>query len=210
MTHNVVAPPAVAVAPARRIPWGPIVMGLGLVAVGAIGIVALVKSDQKRDDEGAYVVVDQRARTDAGAHATDPVDAGAAAGPDVDADVAVAPIADAGVRRTDHGGGGGSASGSAGPQDTVKNLTRTFGKQMGKVHDCFEAHSGDSDGTTELSVRFHVETDGHVADAELVPSSLGSTPLGGCLLGIARATRFDTLEQPITFRVPLRARVKPQ
>lgn len=206
MAQSTLAPDATAAASTRRIPWGPIVMGLGLVAVGTIGVIALVKSGEKNEDPGgAYVVVDQRSRADAGG-ATDsgatPVDAGTGV-PPVDA-AARAVALDAGARRPDHGGGGGSA----GPQDTVKELTRVFSKQMGKVQDCFEKHSGDTDGTTELSLRFRVDTDGRVADAELVPASLGSTPLGGCLLGIARATRFGALEQPMTFRVPLRARVK--
>jgi eukaryotic-like serine/threonine-protein kinase len=202
------SPPAQApLAPAssaRRVPWGPIVMGLGLVAVGTIGIIALVKSGQKSEDPGAFVVVDQRARTDAGAPTEAPMTP-----PRTDAAVvAVAPDIDAGNARPDRPKPDHPETPK--PTDTVKDLTRAFGKQMGKVHDCFEAHSADSAGTTELSVRFRVDTDGSVAEAELVPASLGSTALGTCLLGIARATRFGALEQPITFRVPLRARVRPE
>ncbi len=202
-------------APPRRVPWGPIVMGLGLVVVGAIGVIALVQSRQPAPDQGAYVVVDQRAPADAGA--AGPADAGAAAIIDASeaADASVAAAAagagagsvvtiDAGVRRPSHDAGAAAAA------DTVKDLTRAFGKQMGRVHGCFQAHIGDADGTTNLALRFHVEIDGRVAEAELVPASLATTPLGNCLLGIARATRFGALEKPMTFRVPLRASVKPE
>ncbi len=188
-------------APVRRVPWGPIAMGLGLVVVGAIGVIALLQSRQQAAPEPAgYVVVDQRVRVDAGVAAE--TDASTAAATDATAagpDVAI----DAGTRRPTRD------AGAARPPDTAKDLTRAFGKQKARVQACFEQHAGNADGTTDLAVRFHVESDGRVVSAELIPASLAATPLGTCLLVIARSTRFGPLDKPMTFRVPLHARVKP-
>lgn len=57
-------------------------------------------------------------------------------------------------------------------------------------------------------MRFRVDRDGSVTEAERIPASLAATGLGACILGVARATRFGKLDEPVTFRVPLRARVK--
>src|SRR6185503_6123756 len=72
--------PTAAAAPAKKFPIGMALMGVGLVVVGAIGVIALLQSQKKNEapaDEGGVVVIDKRAGADASAAAVI-VDAGAA------------------------------------------------------------------------------------------------------------------------------------
>jgi hypothetical protein len=57
-----------------------------------------------------------------------------------------------------------------------------------------------------VSVRFQVAESGRVESAALTPAALNGTPLGQCLIGVARATDFGPQDAPITFTIPLTAR----
>jgi hypothetical protein len=59
-----------------------------------------------------------------------------------------------------------------------------------------------------MSIRFSDDTDGNVTSAEVLPASVQSTALGSCLLDVARATQFGAQSKSVTFRVPIKARVK--
>jgi hypothetical protein len=58
----------------------------------------------------------------------------------------------------------------------------------------------------QLTVRFQIEPSGAVKSAELAPASLAGTGLGGCILGVARRTRFPAGDAPVTFSIPITAR----
>ncbi len=70
------------------------------------------------------------------------------------------------------------------------------------IAQCFEAHGGDD--PPEVVVRFELAADGSVTSASVLPDE--SSPLGSCLAGIARSTRFPARGEPVSFRVPLGAR----
>jgi serine/threonine-protein kinase len=89
-----------------------------------------------------------------------------------------------------------SASGSS--------ITAAFQRQRGRVEACFRAHSREDQ--PQLTIRFQIEASGVVRSAELQPASLAGTALGGCILSIARATKFPAAEAPVAFSIPITAR----
>jgi hypothetical protein len=85
-------------------------------------------------------------------------------------------------------------------------LTAAFAGQRAKITSCFDQHAEAVVGLPQLSIRFHVGADGKVQQAELQPPELGTTPLGVCILEVARATEFGKLDKAVTFRIPVTVR----
>lgn len=94
---------------------------------------------------------------------------------------------------------------SADAPATGSSITAAFQRQRGRVEACFRTHAGDGE-QPQLTVRFQVEPGGTVRSAELQPASLNGSALGGCILSIARSTRFPVSEGPMTFSIPITAR----
>ena len=92
----------------------------------------------------------------------------------------------------------GDASGST--------LTAAFQKQRGRVEACFRAQPSEAAAQPQVTIRFQVEANGAVRSAELSPASLAGSPLGACILGVARGTRFPASEAPVSFTIPITAR----
>jgi eukaryotic-like serine/threonine-protein kinase len=88
-------------------------------------------------------------------------------------------------------------------------LTRSFARQQPQIARCFSQHASDISGSPEISVRFEVGTDGRVVSAQVQPAALGSTPLGQCIAGVARATEFGPQPEPTPFRIPITAKRGP-
>jgi len=89
-------------------------------------------------------------------------------------------------------------------------LSATFQLQQSKIESCFERFAQDVVGRPNLSVQFQVQVDGSVKSADLTPAALSSSAMGGCLLQVARATRFQALEEPMSFSIPITARRVPR
>lgn len=183
-------PAGSAAARRERGPWL-VVAGLAVVAVAGAGVAIALAMRGGGERDPAYIVVQDRkgapapAATPAATRATEVP----AASPDA------APVArDPGAVIR--------------PVTTADRLTRAFNAQRGKIRQCFADHAAQLEGNPEISVRLEVDRKGAVTAAELSPAALNDTELGGCLLGVARATRFGTLPEPVAFRVPIRARVK--
>lgn len=81
-------------------------------------------------------------------------------------------------------------------------LTRRFAPQASDAKSCFDKHPSASDTHAQLS--FSVNTEGVPTTIALVPQALDGTPVGRCLLNVARAARFGKLTDPVTFRIPIR------
>jgi serine/threonine-protein kinase len=88
-------------------------------------------------------------------------------------------------------------------------LSAALAKNQPEIEGCFQSNASDLSGNPEVSVRFAIDTEGTVQRAEVFPSELASAPLGQCLLGVARKTKFPPQAAPATFRIPLRARKVP-
>lgn len=94
--------------------------------------------------------------------------------------------------------------GSASASGSGSTLTAAFQKQRGRVEACFR-QSPDA-ATPQLTLRFQVEPSGSVRSVELTPASAASSALGGCILGVARGTRFPAGDAPVAFTIPITAR----
>src|SRR6185503_5351440 len=79
-------------------------------------------------------------------------------------------------------------------------LTRTFGKQSPAITACFKKHP---DAKEQVSVRIQIDTKGMVKAVEVLPESVGASPLGACIADIARKTSFGPQPKAATFRIPL-------
>jgi len=85
-------------------------------------------------------------------------------------------------------------------------LTRAFARQQPQIARCFSQNATDISGSPEISVRFEVGTDGHVISAQVQPPALAATPLGGCIVSVARATEFGPQPERTPFRIPITAK----
>jgi eukaryotic-like serine/threonine-protein kinase len=90
------------------------------------------------------------------------------------------------------------------PAGGAAPLAQAFQKQGGKIQRCFEQNPGTVQG---FSVRFQIDTAGKVQHAAVSPASVGGTPLGACIAGVARATSFGPQPEPVAFSIPIAARV---
>jgi hypothetical protein len=86
-------------------------------------------------------------------------------------------------------------------------LARAFQRQETKIQSCFQQHSGSVDAQSGISVRFQVDEAGRVQRAQLTPPAVAATPLGPCIVAIARATEFGPQPEPLSFAIPISARV---
>jgi serine/threonine protein kinase len=86
-------------------------------------------------------------------------------------------------------------------------IGRAFQQQEGAIQRCFQQSPETLESTPRLTVRFDVGRDGHVTGAALDPGSVSGQPLGRCILGIARATNFGPQPEPVSFSIPIAARV---
>jgi serine/threonine protein kinase len=90
--------------------------------------------------------------------------------------------------------------------DSSAALSRAFARRQRALGECFEHHAAEVQGRPEISIAFEVAASGHVEAASIVPSALTDTPLGRCLLDVARSTEFGTLGKTTRFSIPIRAR----
>ena len=94
--------------------------------------------------------------------------------------------------------GGSEAPGSS--------ITAAFQKQRGRVEACFRAQPGEAAAQPQLTIRFQIEATGAVRSVELSPAAVAGSALGGCILGVARSTRFPPGDAPVSFTIPITAR----
>ena len=124
-----------------------------------------------------------------------------------------------GPRATDAPGGTASVSSSSSSSTSLAQvkpskpaapsgdpLSAAFAKNQPEIEGCFRDNAASGGGASDVSVRFTIDKDGVVQRAELSPPDLAGAPLGQCILGVARKTRFPPQSAPATFRIPLRAR----
>jgi serine/threonine-protein kinase len=187
--------------------------GGAAVLLGAAGLAVLATRGQAPAPGQSFVVVEKRADeapSAASEPATEPAASGAAAPepalsrPAASASAVPAGSAAPGPLERPRGSPAPGATPGGGPDPVA--LSRTFQRQRGKIESCFASHVKEVDGRPEVSIRFGVTEAGRVSSAELAPAALSGTPLGQCLLGVARATDFGAVGQPLTFTIPITAR----
>lgn len=100
-----------------------------------------------------------------------------------------------------------TATPSTPKEPTSQYLTQVFSRRQGQIQGCF-ANANPNQTNLTLQVGFQVDASGKVTSATVSPSGVAGTPLGTCLLGVARGTRFAALTQSASFRIPVRASVR--
>jgi serine/threonine-protein kinase len=98
-------------------------------------------------------------------------------------------------------------TGTAPSADRGAELARAFQRQEGKIQSCFQQHSSTGEGQPSISVRFQIDASGAVQNAIVSPSSVAGTPLGQCIGAVARSTTFGAQPEPVSFSIPIAARV---
>lgn len=185
----VAPPPPPKTAMGRGMLIGIIAGALTVIGLGIFAVISLLGSKDKHPpEEPAYIVVD---------HGPPPTAVDAAvrepANVVIDAPPAIPPTpSDA------------APSHPVRPANPADQLTNAFAKHASAVTACFRQHPTTTGGA-EISLRFHVATDGHVAAAEVLPAAIAATELGTCLEQVARAATFGAQPAALTFRVPLHA-----
>jgi serine/threonine protein kinase len=170
----------------RSLPWIAIaIAGVGLAALGVAAFMMTRTQEAPPEPETPVIVVERSAR-DTGSAATKPVET------PVEPPTEVKPPSET----------GSSEAGSVKVPTTtdLDALTRTFGKQSPAITACFKQHP---DTTEQVSVRIQIDTRGAVKAADVLPASVGASPLGDCIANVARKTRFGPQPKSVSFRVPL-------
>ncbi|MBN2192183.1 MAG: serine/threonine protein kinase [Polyangiaceae bacterium] len=98
-------------------------------------------------------------------------------------------------------------SASSGKTEPTTAIATTLAERQPAIEACFEAHVEHLTGAPEIGLRFRLGADGSVQSAELSPPTLSNTPLGQCLLDVARTTQFPPLGRDLSFRLPITAHV---
>ena len=114
--------------------------------------------------------------------------------------------ADRSAEAVEQGGDAVEAGGHRGVRDSMDssskaNIGAPFEAHAAAVGACARAHA--PVGQTRVTLRFELDQARLVERARLVPTALQETPLGRCLLRIARQTRFPDAPRGARFRIPL-------
>jgi serine/threonine-protein kinase len=179
--------------PAKRSPAVLILAFLALVIVGGGITAALVIIARRPDpDTDAKVILVEHTSTATNSSATVPVNN--------DPPPTTPTTTSSGTPAT-------SVSGKPAPtKPGLDPLSAAFAKNQPAIETCFQSNASAASSAPEIGVRFSIDKEGSVQKAELIPADLTSTPLGECILGIAKRTQFPAQAAPATFRIPLKAR----
>lgn len=83
-------------------------------------------------------------------------------------------------------------------------LSAAFAKNSAKISHCFEQFVGEKKDAVDLTIEFSVDVEGHVESVSLNPKTLEQSPLGACILGVARKTVFSAQDHPVQFKIPIK------
>jgi len=86
-------------------------------------------------------------------------------------------------------------------------LSRRFGRKQGRIEACFTKHAKGLEGRPKMAVHFVITEAGKVKEAKLDPPAMAPTPLGKCVIDVAKGTYFGKQQHEFAFRIPITARV---
>jgi hypothetical protein len=178
-----------------RKPWAWIVLAALAAGAGSAGVLVLAPT---REAPTAQRVVVIEKQDESAAASPDPLALATAAAPAASSPPSSEPVEIAPAPAAKPLGRAPAAAGGAAP------LAQAFQKQGGKIQRCFEQNPGTVQG---FSVRFQIDTAGKVQNAAVSPASVAGTPLGACIVGVARGTSFGPQPEPVAFSIPIAARV---
>ncbi|HVV88594.1 MAG TPA: protein kinase [Kofleriaceae bacterium] len=171
----------------------------GVVAAGAVAAGAYGLWRGSRHEEPPVVVIAER-----GSAVVEAIDAAQAA-PATDAAVAAVAAVDA------EAPGAIDAGASRRPPRPVKPaagdpLSQAFARRASRVSACFASNPSTVVSAPELTLRFEIDAAGVPTTVELLPAELARTPLGACVVDVARGTRFPPQGEPLAFHIPVAVR----
>lgn len=199
--------------------WGLIVVG-GLIALGLGAAVALLSRNGGIDP--VVVVGDnlKPSQGNTGAGADVVPTAAPIAGSENPQNNGLPSLASAGVGTGQAGAQDPAPAGGTPPQNGStamaakppavngpQKLTGAVQQQSSAFQACFSQSMSDANQPTEAVIHFSVAKTGGAAQVKVEPPSLATTALGSCLLSAAARVRFPELDEPVSFRVPVRARI---
>ncbi|HET8932763.1 MAG TPA: protein kinase [Polyangiales bacterium] len=85
----------------------------------------------------------------------------------------------------------------------ANELSRTFMRRQKLVQACFAKHASAQEQAVPLTLHFQVAATGLVENARIQPDALSQQPLGRCLIGVAKGTRFGALAKRVSFHIPI-------
>ena len=202
------APPAPA-APATGRHVNPLII---LLTIGFIGISVAVgyllyatqyKTPAAPPQKGQVIIVEQHNRAPAASAAPKPEPKPKPA-PAVAPDAAPAPAPKVAPRRVIRSKRPRPASKPAGPFDPTRGAG-TFRKYHRALTRCFNKHTQETDPEIRLKVISTIKGSGAVASVRLEPVAQNTTPMGKCVIAVARKIRYPKHDKPsVTFLQPLR------
>jgi serine/threonine-protein kinase len=174
------------------------------------GAAALFAWSAKKPEPGPsqFVVVEKQAREEVAENAASavPTDTAPPAAPPSAAPVVSASAAAPAVSASPPVVPASATKSAAPTKPDGALLSKAVQRQRGQIEACFLQHVKEVDGRPEVSIRFRVNADGNVEAADLNPSTLNGTPLGQCLIGVAKRTSFGPQSEGISFTIPITAR----
>jgi hypothetical protein len=88
------------------------------------------------------------------------------------------------------------------------DVATAFSRQKAKVINCLDQHPDDMQDAPQLTVRVTVSASGASSNVQLLPESISSRSVGGCVTQAVLSMSFPAQAQPTTFRIPLHWRRK--
>lgn len=189
---------------ARRPEWRSLLLvslGIGLVVAAALVLTVQLLQQRAAPAGARFIVVespDKQTRAAPTASAEAPVALAPPAG-----SLAPPPLPTESPRLTDERAA--EARPKVDPAD-ARALSQRFAKNEAALQRCFERFASELSGQPKLAVLFRVTPAGKVQSAQIEPRSLDDTPLGACLLEVARGTAFGAVGKTLEFSIPIRAR----
>jgi eukaryotic-like serine/threonine-protein kinase len=190
-------------------PWS-IALGLGGLVVAACALVLVLRSQRQTQEPERVIVVDSRASGATASSGADPaVDPPSIGAPSIGAPSTTTQSASS-LPAAIAAGSARPAAEATGPREaSAQSLSLALARRQDQIAKCFATPGTDVSGTAGLSVRFEVDTAGHVVSAHVLPAALSGTPLGQCIETVAKGTDFGPQPHPVTFRIPMTARRSP-
>jgi hypothetical protein len=89
------------------------------------------------------------------------------------------------------------------PAPDALTLTRALRKRQPRLEACFKQHRAAAAALPRIQLEFDLDAAGKLTRVALSPGALASSPLGACLLQIARSTAFPAQGRPVSFAIPV-------
>lgn len=212
-------PPVVSPAPNRQLQgllWGLLVVG-GLIAVGLGATVAVLSRTAGSSSEQQVVVVgggrDEELRGSAASPGGEaqPSPTSVDTAPGLTALALTAPVLTAPPDDPATPAAAAPAAPKSGATASAgtnqAQLAQAVHQKSGSFQACFVQHLEPGQNAPEAVLHFEVAKAGGAAQVKAEPKAVAGTALGQCLVQAGSSVRFPPLEQPVSFRVPVRARV---